>query len=168
MTEDSLITEEAEAMIGKELPPRVVGEVYKRDIQRFALATGDPNRSYFDEEYAKESRHGGIIAPPSFIITFFSERGSDVEIIEDGHIVPRSGEELRPLLRAKRALGGGSELEFFEPLRPGDVISAKKKITDIYEKEGRSGKLVFTITETTYTNQRGEVVVIDRGTSIAR
>ncbi len=167
MVEDSLIPEAARAMIGKESSPRVVGEVYKRDIQRFALATDDHNRLYFDEEYANKSRYGGIIAPPAFIYTF-SHPDSDAEVAEDGHLESRTGEELRPLLPVKRSMGGGTEAEFFQPLRPGDVISVKKKIVDIYEKEGRSGRLVFIITDTTYTNQRGEVVVIERGTTILR
>jgi len=168
MVGNSLIPEAARAMIGKESPPRVIGEVYKRDIQRFALATGDHNRLYFDEEYTKKSKYGGIVAPPSFIYTFVYDQGFDVEVGEDGITVPRSAEELRPPLPLKHLMGVGSELEFFQPLRPGDVISAKKKILDIYEKEGRSGKLIFTITETIYSNQRGEVLVAEKETIVAR
>ena len=170
MAKDSLIPEAARAMIGKETSPRIIGEVYKRDIQRFTLATDDHNRPYFDEEYAKKSRHGGIIAPPSFIFTFFYDQGEgpDVEIGEDGIVVSGASDELTVPLPVKRVMGAGSELEFFQPLRPGDVISVKRKILDIYEKEGRSGKIVFIVREATYTNQRGEVVVIEKGTGMAR
>ena len=170
MAEDSLISEETRAMIGKESSPRIIGEVYQRDIRRFAVATNDTNRLYFDEEYAKKSGYGGIIAPPSFIFTFFYDQGHgpDAEISEDGLVRSGDGDELRISLSVKRVMGAGSELEFFQPLRPGDVISAKRKILDIYEREGKSGKIVFIIRETTYTNQRGEVVVTEKGTSMAR
>lgn len=168
MTEESLIPEEARVMIGKETPQMVIGEVNKRDIRRFTSATEDKNPLYLDEEYAKKSRYSGIIAPPSFIFSFFYDRGSDAELREDGIPMSRSDDEFRVPLKVKRVVGGGSELEFVQPLRPGDVISARRKLVDIYEKEGKSGKLVFTVNETTYTNQRGEVVVIEKGTSIAR
>ena len=56
------------------------------------------------------------------------------------------------------------EWEFFEPVRPGDKITAKSKLVDLYEKQGRRGKLLFAISETTHINQKGQVVGIKRGT----
>ncbi|MCJ7743240.1 MAG: MaoC family dehydratase N-terminal domain-containing protein [Dehalococcoidales bacterium] len=41
-------------------------------------------------------------------------------------------------------------------------------VKDVMEREGRTGKMAFMITETTYTNQKGEVVAKARGTSIHR
>jgi acyl dehydratase len=58
------------------------------------------------------------------------------------------------------------EYEFLSPIRVGDVLSASSVIADIYEREGRSGKMAFIIRETTYTNQNGEEVAKTRGTSI--
>jgi hydroxyacyl-ACP dehydratase HTD2-like protein with hotdog domain len=42
------------------------------------------------------------------------------------------------------------------------------KLVDIVEKTGRSGPLLFLTTERTYTNQRGEVAVVRRSTTIWR
>jgi hypothetical protein len=40
----------------------------------------------------------------------------------------------------------------------GDVLTTRSKVTNIYEKDGSSGKLVFMNFEVTFTNQNGEIV----------
>ncbi len=67
-----------------------------------------------------------------------------------------------------RLLDGGIEYEFFYPIRAGDTLVASSIIKDIIGREGTTGKLVFVITETTYTNQRGDLVAKARGTMIYR
>src|SRR5262245_693847 len=41
------------------------------DIMLFARALGDPNPIYSDAEYARTTRCGGIIAPPTFLTAQF-------------------------------------------------------------------------------------------------
>jgi hydroxyacyl-ACP dehydratase HTD2-like protein with hotdog domain len=65
-------------------------------------------------------------------------------------------------------MAGGKEVEFFKQMRPGDTITRIGKMVDIYEKEGRSGPLVFTVFENRYTNQDGELVAIEKITGIHR
>ena len=60
---DSLITEEMRRAIGVESDPGVI-EVEKETIRRVADALGDPNPLWRDEEYAKGTSYGGIIAFP--------------------------------------------------------------------------------------------------------
>ena len=50
---ESLITAEARAMIGRELPT-LTGRVNRKEFQRWAVAVKDLNPLYFDEEFAKE------------------------------------------------------------------------------------------------------------------
>jgi acyl dehydratase len=166
MAEESLITEEARAMIGKESPPRLCGEVYQKEINRFCQAMGDLNPLYIDEEYASKTRYGGIIAPHLFYWIFGYDR-ADIKAPrrEDGIQIT---EEIQPPLKTSRTMGAGCEVEFANPIRLGDVLTATTRITDIYEREGRSGKMVFTLSETTYRNQRGEIVVIDKSISMSR
>jgi len=54
-------------MLGKEeyFPGREVVDI--SSIRRYAQAISDLNPLYLDEEYAKKSEYGGIIAPPTFI-----------------------------------------------------------------------------------------------------
>jgi hypothetical protein len=54
------------------------------------------------------------------------------------------------------------EVEFFEPIYAGDVISAVSKIVSITRKRTRVGEGAFIVVETEYTKQTGECVAIDR------
>jgi acyl dehydratase len=71
-------------------------------------------------------------------------------------------------LRVKRVMFGGEEWEFRAPAYVGDTITAQGRLKSLEEKEGGSGPFVLMTTETTYTNQDGEVVALSRGRSIAR
>ena len=66
MTQESAITPEMKAAIGVESEPRT-SEVEKGAIIKFAEAIGDTNPIYNDEAAARESRYGGLIAPPTFL-----------------------------------------------------------------------------------------------------
>ncbi|MDP6550343.1 MAG: MaoC family dehydratase N-terminal domain-containing protein, partial [Dehalococcoidia bacterium] len=95
------LTEEMrQQAIGAESPP-IYLEVEKGAIIRFAEAIGDDNHLFSDEEAARQSQYGGLIAPPTFL---------------------RSAKAGRPELPFKvpfqRALDGGSDWEYFEPVRP--------------------------------------------------
>jgi len=68
MVEDTLNIEELRRKIGIDWEP-VVCNIEKGMIQRFAQAIDDPNPLWQDEEYARRSRYGSIIAPPTFIQT---------------------------------------------------------------------------------------------------
>ena len=74
-------------------------------------------------------------------------------------------EQLRDL-PFNRLLDGGSEWEYFQPVRPGDRITAVTLIVDVFDRAGRSGQMLFVITETRYTNQFGELVATQKSTSI--
>ena len=68
---DSTLPEEVLAMIGAEKVRRY--DVTERDIRRFSQAIGETNPIHFDEDYAKRTRHGTIIAPPLFCQMFTFE-----------------------------------------------------------------------------------------------
>ena len=162
MKADSLITEEARAMIGKEGKPET-REVYEKEIRRYCYAVGDLNSVYLDKEEAKKSRYGDIVAPPMFYDIPNMQEFSLDELKEDG----LAKAEFNLPIKATRTMAGGKEVEFFKPMHPGDIITRVGKIVDIYEKEGRNGPLAFTIFENRYTNQDGELVAVERMTSIS-
>lgn len=161
---DTYITDEMRASIGKEVGRRVSPPVDPTLIRIWAIAIRwpePPDRIYWDEEYAKTTKYGGIIAPPYFNpFAYFidEERASGAWTFGGGR---------GPGRRDLRVLNGGGEAEYFDvPIRPGDVITETQTITDMYEREGRLGRMLFTITETRWTNQRGELVRIYRSTVI--
>ena len=51
-------------------------------------------------------------------------------------------------------------------MRPGDVLTSTTRRGDSWEKEGRSGKLVFSETITEYRDQHGDLVVTARGVGV--
>lgn len=165
--EGPLITEEALALIGQE-DTTYLGEVTLRDIQRYATAVGDMNPLYFDEGYAQRSAYGGIIAPPNFLAAVISwETGPPEDRLHpDG--LPVVSEFKLPLRGVSRTMGAGQELEFLVPVRPGDRFRRLSKILDIAERQGRSGRFVIVTSEQRYINQRDEVAVVSRTTTIMR
>jgi acyl dehydratase len=129
-------------------------------IFRFAEAIEDPNPLYWDDEYARKSRYGSIIAPPGFWGWMPNEPTED-EPFGTGGGSQRfriRGEVIRALAKAgyTRVMDGGHAYEFYQPVRAGDTLTCCYKIADIVEKKGRrTAKLAFLIQETTYINQHG-------------
>ena len=67
-----------------------------------------------------------------------------------------------------RLLHGEQEYEYFKPIMAGDVISFSTAITDVTEKQGKSGAMDIITTEMTGYNQGGEKVFIGRSTVVIR
>ena len=148
-----MLSEEVSKFIGKAEDVRIF-EMEKGAIKRFADAVDDQNPLYWDEEYARNSRYGSIIAPPGFfgwpikrtkgVLTFSAIREElIVALAKSGY---------------SRLLDGGIQYEFFKPVRAGDTLTASSIIKDIVERGGQTGKTAFVITETTYINQNGDLV----------
>ncbi len=155
MVQDSVITDEMRSLIGVESEPSIY-EIQKEPIRRWAGAIGDSNPLYHDEEYAKKSRYGGIIAPPGLL-------GNYTFPVKAGGPPPRVKSPFR------RILNGGNEYQFFRPVRAGDVLTATTKLADLRERQGSPGigRMLFQVSETTFKNQKGEVVAKTRNTGIS-
>jgi acyl dehydratase len=141
-------------------------------IMMFARSIGDPNPIYEDEEYARGTEVGGIIAPPTFM-------QASAQFDPEYRLRPKigeawfgSGKEPTGVSRTGGG-GGGSGLhaeqhfEYHRPVHPGDVLTTTTVPGKTWEKEGRrAGKLVFSETVVEYRNQRGELVVTARGVGV--
>jgi acyl dehydratase len=166
-----MLPEEISKFIGKSIGV-VACEVEKGSIKRFADAVDDPNPLYWDEKYAGKSRYGSIIAPPGFFgWPVKLPRGMTFQRPTDISDPPEATENMRAALAKAgywRVVDGGIEYEFFQPVRAGDMLSAKSMIKDITEREGKTGKMAFIIIETAYHNQKDELVAKARATAIYR
>ena len=149
MTQASVITQEMRDAVGVESDP-VTYDVEKGAIAKFAQAIGDSNAIFNDEAAARRTRYGGMVAPPTFLR---SARPAPPKV------------ELRNPYSA--GLDGGSEWEYFEPVRVGDRITVTNKVADIYERKGRLGNMLFVVRETNYVNQFGSTAAVQRTTSIS-
>ncbi|MCX6003943.1 MAG: MaoC family dehydratase N-terminal domain-containing protein [Chloroflexi bacterium] len=160
-----MLTEEIRNLIGKSTSAKTY-EIEKGAIRRFADAVGDPNPLYRDEEYARNSRYGSVIAPPGFF-------GWPVEQDRDSAIIIDIPPELVTVLGQagypfSSVVDGGIEYEFFLPIRAGDVLTAKTTVRNIRERAGSTGSIVLIILETTYLNQNSNLVTTAQVTAILR
>ncbi len=124
----------------------------------FAEATEDFNPLYADPEFAKTTPHGSMIAPPTFLAA-----------LDPTYRRGRASSKPLPSVDPSPFKGGGNgwdEFSWFAPVRPGDTITAYGKWREIYEKTGRSGRLVFLVREIEYENQRRELVARSQGAVI--
>ena len=55
-------------------------------------------------------------------------------------------------------LFASQSLECRRDIRPGDNLKGTTKLSKVYSKTGRSGKMVFAIWETTFRNRNDETV----------
>jgi acyl dehydratase len=157
MVSKSAITSKMKKSVGTKLfgdfPP---DEVSTWAINRFIEATTDENPLWQDEKYARKTHWGGIIAPPAFIHVFDPANRAFRQRPDLSHMATILPFEL-PFPKTFQAY---YEFQFLLPLRPGDLITSKAKVGDIYEKVGKSGIMVFVRMENEHRNQRKELVGI--------
>lgn len=149
----NILPEEVTKFIGKDGEVTVL-DVEKGAIRKFADAVDDQNPLYRDEEYARNSRYGAMIAPPGFF-------GWPAKWTKGGPLFSEVTTELMAALAKvgySRLFDAGIEYEFFSPVRAGDTLTAISIIKEIREREVRTGKMAFVFTETTYSNQDGDLV----------
>lgn len=142
-------------------------------ILMFARAIGDPNPIYSDADYANNTEVEGIIAPPTFV-------QSSAQFDPSYPLRPRIGEPWFGSGRTPSGVtrstgeggkGGGGlhaeqEFVYHRPLRPGDVLHTEVQPGKTWEKQGRSGKLVFSESITEYRDEAGELVVTARAVGV--
>ena len=148
-----LLTDDMRAWIGRTDPPQRV-EVTRRDIIKYAFAT--------EQTLGKYLR--GDEAPPMFLFGAHTPLSPLDELGPDG-LRPDS---LLPELPLKRIMAGGISQTHFRPLRAGDVVFLQRKLTDIYEKQGKTGPLIFVEYEIDTRTEEGELVTRQTQTRIVR
>ena len=158
----SLITPEVKALIGHETPPQrnrfPISEEMACDV---ADAIEDPNPLYVDPQQAQRSRFGGLLCPP---LATWKDIAPPIGYFG-------AGQEWHfevPLPFDSYGLNGGSDWQFLRPAYVGAWITRQFRILDIYEKQGRSGPLVFIVRQETQTDQQGRVINQAKRVSIHR
>jgi acyl dehydratase len=165
MAESSLVTKEMKKAIGTWRMPQFAPEdVTIWAVLRYAAATEDPNPLWRDENYAKRTRWGGIITPPTSVQVYNSINRQFRE--QSGEAWP----EVLPFPPPfESTFFASDEFEFLAPIRVGDAISSEAILGDVYEKQSRSGagRLLFIQYNMAYHNQMGELLARQRCTLIS-
>ena len=150
--------EELKALVGQEAPPReALDEVCKPMIRQWCAAMQDANPLYTDEEYAKNSKYGGIIAPPTMLLTWPMP-----PLWPPREDPPHPFELFLEKLDKAGYLGiivTNVSQKYYKPLFPGDKVNYTYKVTDISaEKQTGLGKGFFVTAGFDFKNQNGETI----------
>lgn len=135
--------EDLKQKVGEE---RQIGacEIEKGTIQRFIRVIENSGTNWGEKE--KDSSYSpddNAEVPPTFLLTVGWEG-----ILE--HMLDSSF--------SGNLLHAGTELDCRRPIRQGDIISVTSKLTNLRERQGKTGRLVFLTFEITYINQSQEVI----------
>ncbi|MBM4256244.1 MAG: MaoC family dehydratase [Deltaproteobacteria bacterium] len=139
------------ALLGKEVP---VGDflVTEENIRAFAAATGDDDLLCTDSDAARQAGYPSCIAPPLFGMKI---RG----------VLALPEAELAPGLVS---LNAGLEFEYHDEIYAGQTYAVSVKITDVYEKTGRSGPLGVFVREMLVRDTTGQLVLLMRERRMVR
>ena len=130
-----------------ELNERFVGAVFDaievpahgEDMREFALACGETDPRYTDPT------HEDFQAPVNFTAKYHGAR-----------MLPKDF----PKFDRRAMIDAGKAVAWHAPIRPGDTITAKSHLHDIYEKTGRSGLMVFLVHRMEFSNAEDELVSV--------
>lgn len=143
------MTSEAEATF--EYDKSVIGvdvelgsvEVTAEMIADYCRALDDSNPLFTD---------GEIIAPPGLMSALsFGQGGLDPKV-QFGNTT----------------FMAGTRLESYAAVKPGDTITAKTSVKEVFAKTGRSGTMVFVVRRTDFTNQDDVAVAATEASMVHR
>jgi acyl dehydratase len=136
-------------------------EVSRDGLRHFAHGYGDDNPLFCDAEYARGTRWGGLITPPTFLYTM----GEDAS--------PRPvPPENKAILKGDPFAGLGSyqavmEFEWWRPLHIGDNLTCLRSQVGVADKRSDFGGRTAHVThDFIFADQSGALHAIQRGTWI--
>ncbi|HYF18926.1 MAG TPA: MaoC family dehydratase N-terminal domain-containing protein, partial [Ramlibacter sp.] len=135
--------EEARSLVGVEL--RRTHQTWNTEaspdaVRHFCWGIGDDNPLYCDPAYGASTRWGTGLAPGCFLYTI------DTTVVA-------------PKLRGIQWMYGGTDWEWYRPIRHRDSFTVRAKLLDAVEKRGaRARAFIIQSGEVLYTNQHGELV----------
>lgn len=127
----------------------VIYTVEKGAVRKFVEAIGDTNPLYTDEEFARHSVFGRLIAPPTFPITF-NHQGQ------------------RPVINGFQGskLNGEQEFIYQRPLYIGESVKVMTRLANVEEKQGRDASLTILHYVSDGKTEEGELIYTVRATTI--
>ncbi len=145
-----------------------LGEITHLLIRRYALAIGDDNPLYHNEEFARSYGYEDIVAPPNMLASIidWGVGAPESDLRRDG---TSHGDET-PAIEEEgvRVMGGGERMRFHKPVVAGTEVTLTSELTDVSMKEGKKGLLTLLVFDNTYTDQHGDVLCVCTRTVIVR
>jgi len=135
--------EEARSLIGVDLrrgSQQWNTEASPDSVRQFCRGIRDEKPLFCDPAYGNASAWGAGLAPGCFLYTI------DTTVVA-------------PKLRGIQWLYGGTDWEWYRPIRHRDRFSVRARLLDAVEKRGsKAKKFIIQTGEVLYTNQHGELV----------
>jgi acyl dehydratase len=125
-------------LVGMEAPPAVF-EVTRERIRELAGAIGDANPVY----------QRGDAASPTFPTTFRFDLGI-------------------PDFERYLAVHGEEEYVYERPILPTDIITSKRRLIDVRQRQSSLGEISLLNWVTEHTDSRGELIFVRKTTTILR
>jgi uncharacterized OB-fold protein/acyl dehydratase len=147
--------------VGKETGPPTAGPdlVNEAMIRHWCEAMGDENPIYFDAEAAKESAHGGIVAPPTMLQAWSMRGMAQAKLMETSSDNQLAVHNLLTANGYPSVVATNCEQEYYRYLRPGDQIISHTVMESISEQKATAlGTGYFLNTRTVFRDQKGEEV----------
>jgi acyl dehydratase len=117
-------------------------EATRDNIRHYAHGIGDDNPLWCEPEYAAKSRHGGLVALPSFL--FATSR------IVSGYVGGLPG---------VHAMWSGADWSWHKTVKRNDVITTQACLKDLVEHQTRfAGRAIQQIYHVDFFNQHGDKV----------
>jgi acyl dehydratase len=139
------------SFIGTATEPFIV-EVEKGAIRNFAEALGDTNPLYHDEAFARANGYAGLVAPPTFPVSFRPPvRQTWLRDLDEGRI-----------------LAGEQTFKYVRPVVAGDVLECRVHLVAVEEKQGKSGPMELLFQEMRALDSKGQLVVTNGRMTIYR
>jgi acyl dehydratase len=160
LTDESFERSRARTGIPLRTNPPHVTEVTADATRHFAYGYGDDNPLYCDPGYGKDTRWGGLIAPPNFTYCMGENAAPP---LAPGQRQALQGDPFAGLGSYQAAM----EFEYYRPLVAGDRCRAVRAQVGVQDKQGRFGGRAAHVThDFLYANGNGQIVTIQRGTWI--
>ena len=161
------------AIIGQEEAPlRLVDSIAAADLRRYANAIDDRNPLWHDDDYAQRAGYPGPIAPPCLLLEFTRPATGHDQVGASGLSelfgAVAWGLPVEIPTEFSSVRRGEDTIEWIAPALPGDCITLRQRIADVQLKSGHTGLLLLVGQAKDYWNQRGELLVRQRITTIRR
>ena len=141
----SVITDEklaeVKSWVGDYAPVRhaFISEVTRDSIRHFAEGIGDTNPLFNDPEYAKKTKYGGLVAPPTLHLAMIGQ--------------------MRQGMPGVHNLWGGAEINASRPMRAYEPGNATMGISAVEEKFGQfAGRMVYMEHTSFYKDMEGNPI----------
>ncbi|MGD9945575.1 MAG: MaoC family dehydratase N-terminal domain-containing protein [Burkholderiaceae bacterium] len=176
MSEPQYITDEVRALIGVQSEEQVACDAVERGaIRRMAHAIMDDDPLFWDDAQAQATRYGTVVAPPLFPVHMFQRDAGAPDPLDKAWEDPDyDGSKPATALFAlpnipiplKRLLNAGVEVEFFRYAQPGERVTVVNRYTDIFQKQGKRGPMVFVVVERRFRNDKQQPLLIYKQTLV--